>query len=137
MRPDKEGWEAASFDERFFGVMFSCCLEEEFLRDAVELAVFQFHGCWGSAGQAEVIQLYAWPLGETLPLEASNILLTEGTIFLFNLVLSGFLLVTLTGVGFFVLPLAFLSFRAFLWGMLLNELSTPMFLVVFQRLILG
>lgn len=57
-------------------------------------------------------------------------------IFFSNLVLSGFVLVTLSGLAFFVLPLVFLSVRGFLWGVLLNGLSTPMFLAAFPTLIL-
>ncbi|MGQ9459968.1 MAG: stage II sporulation protein M [Candidatus Bathyarchaeaceae archaeon] len=57
-------------------------------------------------------------------------------IFFFNLVLSGFVLVTLSGLAFFVLPLVFLFVRAFLWGVLLNGLSTSMFLAAFPTLIL-
>jgi len=57
-------------------------------------------------------------------------------IFFFNLVLSGFVLVTLSGLVFFVLSLVFLSVRAFLWGVLLNGLSTSMFLAAFPTLIL-
>jgi hypothetical protein len=57
-------------------------------------------------------------------------------IFFFNLVLSGFVLVTLSGLAFFVLPLVFLSVRSFLWGALLNGLSTSMFLAAFPTLIL-
>jgi len=87
-------------------------------------------------GQAGVVHVYTWPFGDIFPVEADSALLIVGLIFLFNLVLSGFLLVTLTGLGFFGLPLFFLSFRAFLLGMFLNGLSKPVLLVVLPTLIL-
>jgi len=86
--------------------------------------------------QVGVVQVYAWPFGEIFPVEAGDALLTVVVIFIFNLVLSGFVLVTLTGLGFFGVPLFFLCFRAFLWGTLLSGLSTPMFLAVLPTLIL-
>lgn len=86
--------------------------------------------------QAGVIQVYAWPIDVALPVEVDNPLLLIGLIFVLNLVLSSFLVVTLTGFAFFGVSLFFLSLRALLWGMLLNGLSTPMFLAVLPTLIL-
>jgi hypothetical protein len=57
------------------------------------------------------------------------------SIFLFNLIISGFILTTLTGLMFFVLPLAILVWRAIIWGALLNGLSTPMLLLALPTLI--
>ncbi len=57
-------------------------------------------------------------------------------IFLFNLALSGFLVVTLPGLVFFPLSAATLVYRAFLWGLLLSHLPTPLFLAVLPTLIL-
>lgn len=57
------------------------------------------------------------------------------SIFLFNLIVSGFILTTLTGLMFFVLPLAILVWRATIWGALLNGLSTPMLLLALPTLI--
>jgi hypothetical protein len=87
-------------------------------------------------GEVGVVPVFTWPFGEVFPVKVSNALLMVGVIFVFNLVLSGFLLVTLTGLAFFGLPLFFLCFRAFLWGALLNGLSTPMFLASLPTLIL-
>ena len=86
--------------------------------------------------QFGVVGVYYWPLGETFPVEVGNVFLMVGFIFVFNLILSGFLVVTLTGLAFFGLPVFFISFRAFLWGLLLNELSTPLFLAILPVLIL-
>ncbi len=86
--------------------------------------------------QVGVVQIYAEPFGEIFPVEADNELLMVGVIFIPNLVLSGFVWVTLTGLFFFGVPLFFLCFRAFLWGMLLSGLSTHMFLAVLPTLIL-
>jgi hypothetical protein len=57
-------------------------------------------------------------------------------IFFFNLVLSGFVLLTLTGLAFFALSPIFLLIRALLWGTLHNALSTPALLAAFPTLIL-
>jgi hypothetical protein len=87
-------------------------------------------------GKMGVVEVYSWPFGEVLPVDVNNALLLVGFVFVFNLVLSGFVLVTLTGLAFFGLPLFLLSFRAFLWGMLLNGLSTPLFLAALPTLML-
>lgn len=87
-------------------------------------------------GQMGIVEVYSWPFGEVLPVDVSNVLLVVGFVFVFNLVLSGFVLVTLTGLAFFGLPVFFLCFRALLWGNLLSGLSTPSFLVVLPTLML-
>lgn len=88
-------------------------------------------------GQAGTAGFYRWPVGsEVFNFKASSTLLLVAGIFFFNLVLSGFALLTLSGLFFFVLPLVFLSFRAFSWGVLMNGWSTPLFLAAFPTLIL-
>jgi len=57
-------------------------------------------------------------------------------IFLFNLALSGFLVVTLPGLVFFPLSAVTLAYRASLWGLLLSQLPSPLFLAVLPTLIL-
>lgn len=86
--------------------------------------------------EAGVVLVYTWPFGDIFPAETDNALVVFGVIFLFNLVLSGFVLVTLTGLAFFGLPLFLLCFRAFWWGVLLNGLSTPAFLFALPTLVL-
>ncbi len=58
------------------------------------------------------------------------------SVFLFNLGLSGFVLVTLPGLVFFPLSVVALGVRAAFWGLMLNQLPTPLFLVAFPTLIL-
>lgn len=87
-------------------------------------------------GQVGVVEAPAWPFGEVFPVEVSNALLMVGVIFVFNLFLSGFVLVTLTGFVFFGSSLFFLCFRALLWGVLLGGLSTSMFLAALPTLAL-
>lgn len=58
------------------------------------------------------------------------------SIFLFNLVLSGFVFVTLPGLVFFPLSVVVLVVRAVLLGVVLNQVPTPVFLAVFPTLIL-
>jgi hypothetical protein len=86
--------------------------------------------------QAGFAEVYSWPFGEVLPVNADNALFLFGFIFVNNLVLSSFLVVTLTGFVFFGLGVAFLCFRGLLWGVLFSGLSTPMFLAVLPTLIL-
>jgi len=86
------------------------------------------------AGFAGVLR---WPVGEeAFTVEIGDAVLLLVSVFFTNLVLSGFVLVTLTGLGFFGLPLFFLCLRAFFWGFLLSRLSTPLFLAAFPTLIL-
>jgi len=88
-------------------------------------------------GQAGFLGIHMWPLEEEVfTAEASDAVSIFATIFLFNLVLSGFLMVTLTGLAFFVLPVGFLLLRAFLWGVFLNGLPTQLFLASFPTLVL-
>jgi len=57
------------------------------------------------------------------------------SIFLFNLLVSGFILTTLTGLVFFALPLAILVLRATVWSALLNTLSTQALLLALPTII--
>jgi hypothetical protein len=57
-------------------------------------------------------------------------------IFIFNVFLSAFVMVTLPGIVFFPLSAAFLVFRAVLWGLLLYPLPSWLFLAVLPTLVL-
>jgi len=80
--------------------------------------------------------LYIWPFAPVFPADTSNALFLFGVIAACNLVLNGFVLLTLTGLGFFVLPMFLLGFKAFLWGVFLDGLSTPLFLAALPIVIL-
>ena len=67
--------------------------------------------------------------------EANGLLTVFVSIFLFNFVVSCFLVLTATGLLFFALPIGLLIVRAALWGLMLNRLSTPAFLVTFLTLL--
>ncbi len=84
--------------------------------------------------EAGVVGVFTWPFGEAAPLEVTDPLLLFVVIFVFNLALSGFVLMTLTGLLFLGLPLFFLGLRGFLWGTLAAGLSTPMFTSIFPCL---
>lgn len=89
------------------------------------------------AAEAGFARFFVLPVGaEVFSSEVSNVVLLLISIFLFNLILSGFALLTLTGLGLFVLPVGFLILRAFLWGMLLDGLSTPVFLAALPTVVL-
>ena len=91
----------------------------------------------GFLGQGEYVAVYEWPLGEEIfHKEMGNLTFMIVSIFLFNLILSGFIWVTLSGFGFFVFPVVLLLVRAALWGVLLNGLPAPWFFVAFPTLIL-
>ena len=57
-------------------------------------------------------------------------------IFVFNLVVSAFVVVTLPGIAFFPLSIGFLLFRAALWGLLICGLPTWLFLAALPTLML-
>ena len=57
-------------------------------------------------------------------------------IFFFNLVWSSFIIVTLPGLVFFPLSAGVLVYRGLLWGLLLSQLPTSLFLVVLPTLVL-
>jgi len=65
-----------------------------------------------------------------------NALLMVLNIFLFNLLVSAFALMTLTGFLFFAISGVFFLVRAWFWGALLNGLSTMHLLIVLPTLIL-
>jgi hypothetical protein len=65
-----------------------------------------------------------------------NMLLAMLNIFFFNLLVSAFALVTLTGFLFFGIPVVFLLIRAWLWGALLNCISTTHLLIALPTLVL-
>lgn len=90
-----------------------------------------FLGSWGYGGFS------GWPIAENdLFVGSNNAVLLFFSIFFFNLIVSGFCLVTLTGALFFVLPVAFLCLRGLLWGVMINFLPMPLFLVGFFTLVL-
>jgi len=77
-----------------------------------------------------------WMDERIFPTEFGDPLFMVVYIFLLNIVLSAFLLVTLTGLLFFVFPVVILASRAVLWGVLFNLLPTPLFFVAFLTIIL-
>lgn len=87
--------------------------------------------------EAGYVELCEWPVGEhALRRETESFPFMVMDIFFFNLVVSGFILVTLSGLAFFALPIAVLMIRASLWGVLLNRSPTSQFLAAFPTLIL-
>lgn len=80
---------------------------------------------------------YVLRMNESIfPSELSDPLFMVVYIFLSNIVVSAFLLVTLTGLLFFAFPMIILVDRAIFWGALLNLLSTPLFFAAFLTIIL-
>jgi hypothetical protein len=57
-------------------------------------------------------------------------------LFLFNFAVAALLMITLPGLGFFALPVALLGYRAFLWGLLVNQLSGSLFYAAWPTIFL-
>ncbi len=70
------------------------------------------------------------------PVDAGSWIIMFVSVFLFNLVVSGFLLVTVSGLLFFGLSFGLLVVRGAMWGLMLNQLSTAAFLAAFPTLLL-
>jgi hypothetical protein len=88
-------------------------------------------------GRLGLVTLYWWPFDERIlnqEIAFSSLLVLE--IFFFNLLLSSFVLLTLSGMVFFLFAPVFLVIRVLLWGMLLNQLSTSFLLAMLPTLIL-
>ena len=77
------------------------------------------------------------PIGDVVSVEGveQGVLLFFG-VFFWNLVVSGVVLLSLSGALFFVLPGVFLLVRGLLWGVLLSTLPTVSFLAVLPTLVL-
>jgi hypothetical protein len=73
------------------------------------------------------------PFPQTL---SGNVFFMFLGIFLFNLVVSSFIVVTLPGFLFFPLSTGFLLFRGFIWGVLLHYQPTWVLLVAMPTLVL-
>lgn len=87
--------------------------------------------------QGHYLPFYVVWMDESIfPTEFGDPLFMVVYIFLFNIVLSAFLLVTLTGLLFFAFPVVVLVDRAASWGFLFNLLPTPLFFVAFLTIIL-
>lgn len=65
-----------------------------------------------------------------------NLILSILVLFVFNLVVSSFVIVTLPGLVLFPLSAAFLVYRAFVWGALIYKLPIGIFLLALPTLIL-
>jgi hypothetical protein len=88
-------------------------------------------------GQVGLAVILRWPVDEkAFTVGSGDAVLFLVSLFASNLFLSGFVVVTLTGLCFFGFPLFFLCFRAFSWGLLLNELPTPSFLAALPTLVI-
>jgi len=120
---------------------FKSCLNVVLKRDAVFAVMNAF--CFGSVFVAVLWAQFQFPVAcEGVPVENVEFLVSGDWlimifgIFLVNLVLSSFVVVTLPGLVFFPLSAAALVYRGFSWGVLLSQLPTPQFLVVLPTLVL-
>jgi len=82
-------------------------------------------------------QLYTGPSGQFSGMFLSdNLILSVLNIFMFNLVVGSFVVVTLPGFVLFPLSAAFLVYRAFIWGALIFQSPSSVFLVTLPTLVL-
>jgi hypothetical protein len=79
---------------------------------------------------------YSLPASEASQSYQGSPILLFGFLFVFNLVVSGFVVVTLTGLGFFALSPIFLCYRGLLWGALLAGSPRSSFLFVLPTIVL-
>lgn len=86
--------------------------------------------------QAGYVGFYEVSLVEGVPVEEVGGWLMVLDIFVLNMVLTAFIVTTLSGLVFFVFPVVVLLWRAVLWGALLNGLSTPLFLAALPTMVL-
>jgi len=120
---------------------FPSCLAVLFARGRLlALMNFAFFGCVFVVVFASEFLLPPQPCLESHPsfprmFFSDNFFIMFLGIFLFNLVLSAFVVVTLPGFMFFPLSTAFLLYRAFIWGLLLHHQPTWIFLVALPTLV--
>ena len=87
--------------------------------------------------QGQYLPFYVLRMDERIfPPEFSDPLFMVVYIFFSNIIVSAFLLVTLTGLLFFAFPVVVLVDRAAVWGALLNLLPTPLFFAAFLTITL-
>ena len=120
----------------FFGTCFSVVSRRRWFVVVFSWLFFGFLIIGAVLASLGLGKLFFWPLSEPSNLEIDNAFVMALWIFLFNLVLSGFLLLTASGAVFFVFPLCFLLARALFWGVFLSGLPMPLFLVVIPTLVL-
>jgi hypothetical protein len=79
-----------------------------------------------------------WVPFETSPFQVgvSNGVVMVVTIFLYNLILSNLIIITLPGAIFFAVPAGFLCLKGLLVGIFLSNLSTARFLVALPTIVL-
>lgn len=87
--------------------------------------------------QTPYVIVYELPASDNYLLgTVDNAFLLALAIFFFNLVISGFLLTTLSGLIFFVIPFIVLAWRALLWGTLIAQAPSPQFFAVLPTFVL-
>ena len=121
---------------KFFKSCFSLISRRSLLFVVMNTLFFGFIIVGAFLAQFQSFPSYEWTLSEGVFVGEWGLPVMILAIFLFNLVVSAFSLVTLTGLVFFALPVVVLSVRAVIWGALLNQLSTPQFFLAFPTLVL-
>ncbi len=81
-------------------------------------------------------QLYEGPPAQFSATVSGSLILTVLSIFVFNLIVSAFVIITLPGFVLFPLSAAFLVYRAFIWGVLIYESPNWVFLIALPTLVL-
>ena len=121
---------------KFFKSCFSLISRRILLFVLMNTLYFGFVIVGAFLAQFQSLPFYEWSLGEGIFVGEWSSPVMILVIFLSNLVVSAFFLVTLTGLVFFGVSVVVLLVRALLWGALLNQLLTPQFLLAFPTLVL-
>jgi hypothetical protein len=120
----------------FLGLVLSSLLKRTMWLAVLNLFFFGSILVGAILAQFPDVLIYELPLsGSPLDLSVSPLLLFL-TIFLFNLVLSGFLLTTFSGLFFFAIPFGLILWRALLWGTLIAQSPSPQFFLALPTLVL-
>jgi hypothetical protein len=86
--------------------------------------------------QVQGVVVYELPTSESIVSVGDHPLILVAAIFVFNLVVSGFFLTTVSGLILFVMPFGILALRALLWGTMIALLPSPQFFVVLPTFVL-
>jgi hypothetical protein len=121
---------------KFFKSCFSLISRRSLLFVVMNTLYFGSITVGAFIAQFQSLPFYEWTPSEGVFVGEWGLQVMILVIFLSNLVVSSFFLVTLTGMIFFALSVVVLLVRAVIWGALLNQLPAPQFFLAFPTLVL-
>jgi len=121
---------------KFFKSCFSLISRRSLLFVTMNALYFGSITVGAFIAQFQSLPFYEWTSSERVFVGDWGLPVMILVIFLSNLVVSAFFLVTLTGLVFFALSVVVLLVRGVFWGALLNQLPTPQFLLAMPTFVL-